>query len=48
MRLGGAARLYDGALLQFDDGTALTLREVDGSPSGDQVTLADDLAGGYF
>ncbi|WP_199752474.1 phage tail sheath C-terminal domain-containing protein [Actinoplanes sp. ATCC 53533] len=48
VRIGGAARLYSGALLQFDNGAALTVREVDGAPVGDLVTLTENVTGRYF
>jgi phage tail sheath protein FI len=48
LRMGGAGRLYDGALVQFDDGKAMTVRRVTGSPAGDLVTLDRDLTGRYF
>ncbi|WP_030434694.1 phage tail sheath family protein [Actinoplanes subtropicus] len=48
VRVGGANRLYDGALVQFDTGEALSLHRVTGAPAGDLVTFGDDVTGDFF
>ncbi|MFI2213446.1 phage tail sheath family protein [Streptomyces sp. NPDC020141] len=47
LRIGGASRLYRGAVVQLDDGTKLTVRNVV-SIADDLVTLDEPLPGTYF
>ncbi|MBO0868815.1 MAG: phage tail sheath subtilisin-like domain-containing protein [Micromonosporaceae bacterium] len=47
LHVGGAGRLYPGAIVQIDNGTAMTLNRVV-SIAGDSVTFAPDAAGTYF
>ncbi|MFJ8691730.1 phage tail sheath family protein [Streptomyces roseolilacinus] len=47
LRIGGASRLYEGAVVQLDDGTALTAVNVE-AVTGDAVTLDRDVPGTFF
>ncbi|MER6140640.1 phage tail sheath C-terminal domain-containing protein [Streptomyces sparsogenes] len=47
LRIGGASRLYEGAVVQLDDGTALTIRTVR-SIAADVVTLDANVPGTLF
>ncbi|MFI0777461.1 phage tail sheath family protein [Streptomyces sp. NPDC021212] len=47
LRVGGASRLYEGALVQLDNGTNLTIRTVQ-SVADDVVTLDDDVPGTLY
>ncbi|MFI6638389.1 phage tail sheath family protein [Streptomyces sp. NPDC050504] len=47
LRIGGASRLYAGAVVQFDNGTNLTPGSVTGV-ADDLVTFADDVPGTFF
>ncbi|MFC9430124.1 phage tail sheath family protein [Streptomyces sp. NPDC056987] len=47
LRVGGASRLYPGAVVQLDDGTALSAVKVD-SVADDVVTFDQDLPGEFY
>ncbi|MFC8918395.1 phage tail sheath family protein [Streptomyces sp. NPDC047821] len=47
LRIGGASRLYEGAVVQLDDGTALTAVAV-GTVNGDAVTFDRDVPGTFY
>jgi phage tail sheath protein FI len=47
LRVGGASRLYQGAVVQLDDGTNLTARTVD-AIADDLVTFDQDVPGTFF
>ncbi|MGA5565698.1 phage tail sheath family protein [Streptomyces platensis] len=47
LRVGGASRLYDGAVVQLDDGTSLTIRTVQ-SVAADVVTFDGNVPGTLF
>ncbi|MFJ1747474.1 phage tail sheath family protein [Streptomyces sp. NPDC088116] len=47
LRVGGASRLYQGAVVQLDDGTTLTAVKVD-TIAGDVVTFDQDVPGTFF
>ncbi|MBO3679347.1 phage tail sheath C-terminal domain-containing protein [Streptomyces sp. NEAU-YJ-81] len=47
LRIGGASRLYEGAVVQLDDGTQLTIRTVE-SIAADVVTLDGNVPGTLF
>ncbi|MFE9006488.1 phage tail sheath family protein [Streptomyces sp. NPDC007875] len=47
LRIGGASRLYEGAVVQLDDGTHLTIRTVE-SIAADVVTLDGNVPGTLF
>ncbi|MEU3449870.1 phage tail sheath C-terminal domain-containing protein [Streptomyces thermolilacinus] len=47
LRIGGAGRLYEGAVVQVDDGTALTCLSVE-TVTGDTVTFDRDVPGTLF
>ncbi|GAA0900775.1 MULTISPECIES: phage tail sheath C-terminal domain-containing protein [Streptomyces violaceusniger group] len=47
LRVGGASRLYEGAVVQLDDGTHLTIRTVE-SVAADVVTLDANVPGTLF
>ncbi|MFH9399234.1 phage tail sheath family protein [Streptomyces sp. NPDC017638] len=47
LRIGGASRLYEGAVVQLDDGTALTAVTVR-TAAGDAVTFDRDVPGTFF
>lgn len=47
LRIGGASRLYEGAVVQLDDGTTLTAVNVE-TVNGDAVTFDRDVPGTFF
>ncbi|MGW3562449.1 phage tail sheath family protein [Streptomyces sp. NPDC000941] len=47
LRVGGASRLYEGAVVQLDDGTHLTIRTVE-AIAADLVTFDADVPGTLF
>lgn len=47
LRVGGASRLYPGAVVQLDDGTTLTAVKAD-TIAGDVVTFDQDVPGTFF
>ncbi|MER5932579.1 phage tail sheath C-terminal domain-containing protein [Streptomyces sp. NPDC002054] len=47
LRVGGASRLYGGAVVQLDDGTTLTAVNVE-TVAGDAVTFDRDVPGTFF
>ncbi|URM88820.1 phage tail sheath subtilisin-like domain-containing protein [Streptomyces sp. MRC013] len=47
LRIGGASRLYEGAVVQLDDGTALTAMAVE-AVAGETVTFDRDVPGTLF
>lgn len=47
LRIGGASRLYEGSVVQLDDGTTLTAVNVE-TVSGDAVTFDRDVPGTFF
>ncbi|MEU5641254.1 phage tail sheath C-terminal domain-containing protein [Streptomyces milbemycinicus] len=47
LRVGGASRLYEGAVVQLDDGTTLTIRTVE-AIAADLVTFDADVPGTLF
>ncbi|GLF93386.1 phage tail sheath C-terminal domain-containing protein [Streptomyces yaizuensis] len=47
LRVGGASRLYRGAVVQLDDGTALSVRTV-GAVAADVVTFTAPVPGTFF
>ncbi|MFH9672123.1 phage tail sheath family protein [Streptomyces sp. NPDC017405] len=47
LRIGGASRLYEGAVVQLDDGTTLTAVTVR-TVTGDAVTFDRDVPGTFF
>ncbi|WP_411574946.1 phage tail sheath family protein [Streptomyces fradiae] len=47
LRVGGASRLYPGAVVQLDDGTALTRRTVE-TVTGDTVAFDGETPGTFF
>ncbi|MQS37185.1 phage tail sheath C-terminal domain-containing protein [Streptomyces katsurahamanus] len=47
LRIGGASRLYEGAVVQLDDGARLSVLNVD-TIAADVVTFDRDVPGAYF
>ena len=47
LRIGGASRLYEGAVVQFDDGDTLTVRNV-AAIAADLVTFDNPVPGTFF